>query len=173
MSPTRRWGQVADGIRDNLLSPVHQWRSAAEIAAQIADVHQRTVPWYTRIATASWEIAIIAVPCTMVTVPLTRDPFDGIGTALLLYIIFYLPVTDLFWQRSMAMRQMGQRLVDIRGGKPSVGQVIVRSLLRPMGGFGLALYVLWGTPWLHDGVTRTRVVNEPDLKVHTSPETDV
>jgi hypothetical protein len=139
---------------------VHRQRARSEKQERFNEVHRRSVPCYVRVGTGVLETAILSVPSMAAMALLGADPADGFAGTLLFYLGVYLPVCELLWQRTFAMRALGQHLVRTTGGKPTKAQVLGRWLLRPLGFSGFLWYALWGTFWLHDGLTKTRVVNE-------------
>ncbi|MGH1347728.1 MAG: RDD family protein [Nannocystales bacterium] len=72
------------------------------------------------------------------------------------YLLTYV-VPETFLGRTVGKFATGTKVVDVRGGKPSVGQVLGRTLIRLVPFDGLSF--LWGdnTGW-HDQWSRTLVV---------------
>ncbi|MEN9547712.1 MAG: hypothetical protein RIR12_303 [Bacteroidota bacterium] len=60
-----------------------------------------------------------------------NDPLDGIGKMLLLPIMLYHVVLEITVNgQSIGKKIMGLRVVDERGGRPSISQFLIRWLLR-------------------------------------------
>ena len=78
-----------------------------------------------------------------------------------LYFFIYFPICESQFSGTLAARYFGLRVVTLEMEVPSAFQIVARALLRPLGPAGLFWWAFWGTPWLHDLVTKTRVIRIP------------
>lgn len=90
--------------------------------------------------------------------PSVRSPLtDVVGIFGIAFILFYQPVSEFLTQRTLGKRLMGLKLVTTTGARPTILSILIRHLSRPLIG-GLLWYFAFGTFWVHDIFSRTRVV---------------
>lgn len=157
---------------DSLLTLSRQAQESIE-EANLAERRQLALasfyaPWYVRIGASGVDgiLYLIAVSVWgVVGRSLSIHP-DIVAIVAVLGYFGYQVVPEATSGATPGKRVFGLRVVTAQGARPTLGQLIVRAILKPFLFFGLLWYLLWKTPWGHDVLTSTRVVRVGTHDLH-------
>ena len=143
-------------------------RQDAEQAAIEATVERRRARSDQRIGSMLIDVVFLILVFALVGL-LLKDvdtPLaDTILRLTLAVFILYHPICEFTTQRTLGKRLFGLKVVTTTGARPSLGDILTRHLARLLmlltAGllFGLVWYFAFGTFWVDDVFSKTRVVN--------------
>jgi hypothetical protein len=116
----------------------------------------------TRVAAGTWlriSAAILdVIAVTFLAVFLAPLEINTAVARLVTLVLYYL-VCELLWQRTPGKALFRFKVVSAEGERPTLSALLIRSLTRPFVG-GLVWYFTFGTIWIDDIASRTRVISE-------------
>ncbi|MEP7166430.1 MAG: RDD family protein [Candidatus Woesebacteria bacterium] len=108
------------------------------------------------------DIAAVRAVVIAIQLPLVLNSFylKPLGEILFLYIpvfFFYFTISEILFGKTLGKVVTKTRVVDLKGKKPTIRQLIIRSLVRciPFEQFSFVFLPVG----LHDSISNTRVVS--------------
>lgn len=158
------------GVEAQQNEVIAAWRDDVSIAETESKVAARRAPLGERIgAIAVDTVTLAALGVTMGW----AVGESGIGAALLV-AVFYHPVSEFLFQKTLGKAVLKLRVVRVDGSRPGLGAILIRAFVRPLTAMRLlsihgALRSAFGGGWTHDILSRTQVIREATSQSAPAP----